>query len=147
MSHGLGWVDWVKEKSFKLYIFLLDDEFHSAQTSFKMSKIIEQSNSKNKKYAGISKINFTLLFRRYFYPNQKLVGYWLTLWLLISSAANLCKKFECRAWSGSKLYYTLMVFLKEFFEKDDFEKKSAEDKKAYEITQNAKSKKTATIIW
>ena len=79
MSHGLGWVDWVKEKSFKLYIFLLDDEFHSAQTSFKMSKIIEQSNSKNKKYAGISKINFTLLFRRYFYPNQKLVGYWLTL--------------------------------------------------------------------
>ena len=26
-----------------------DDEFHSAQTSFKMSKIIEQSKSKNKK--------------------------------------------------------------------------------------------------
>ena len=29
-----------------------------------------------------------------------------------------------RAWSGSKLFDSLMVFLKEFFEKDDFEKKN-----------------------
>ena len=45
------------------------------------------------------------------------------------SADNLCKQFgsrsgptKCRAWSGSKLFDTLMVFLKEFFEKEDFEK-------------------------
>ena len=45
------------------------------------------------------------------------------------SADNLCKQFrprsgqtECRAWSGSKLFDTLMVFQKEFFKKVDFEK-------------------------
>ena len=43
---------------------------------------------------------------------------------LVPSADNLCKQFEtrsgptkCRAWSGSKLFDTLMVFLKEFFKK------------------------------
>ena len=35
---------------------------------------------------------------------------------------------ESRSWSGSKLFDTLIVFLKEFFEKDHFEKKSADDK-------------------
>ena len=52
------------------------------------------------------------------------------------SAAKLCKQFGPRsgqtigqAWSGSKLFDTLMVFSKEYFEKDDFEKKSADDKK------------------
>ena len=50
-------------------------------------------------------------------------------YLLVSSADNLCKQFgprsdptKCRAWSGSKLFDTLMVFLKEFFKKVDFEK-------------------------
>ena len=51
-----------------------------------------------------------------------LVSY-LTLYLLVSSADNFCKQFgprsrpaKCRAWSGSKLFYTLMVkknFLKQ----------------------------------
>ena len=52
-----------------------------------------------------------------------------TLSLLVSSADNLSKQSEprsgptkCRAWSVSKLFDTLMVFLKEFFEKVDFEK-------------------------
>ena len=35
-----------------------------------------------------------------------------------------------------------MVFLKDFFEKVDFEKKSADDKKAWKITQKAKIKVT-----
>ena len=46
------------------------------------------------------------------------------------SADNLCKQFGSRsgptlsqAWSGSKLLDTLMVFLKNFFEKVNFEKK------------------------
>ena len=48
---------------------------------------------------------------------------------LVLSADNLCKQFvprsgptERRAWSGSKLFDTLMLFLKEFFEKVIFEK-------------------------
>ena len=53
----------------------------------------------------------------------------LTLYLLVSSADNLCKQFgprsggtKCWAWSGSNLLDTEMVFLKEFFEKFEFEK-------------------------
>ena len=48
----------------------------------------------------------------------------LSLCLLMSSADNLCKQFgprpgptKCRACSGSKLFDTLMVFLKDFFKK------------------------------
>ena len=44
--------------------------------------------------------------------------------LLVPSAANFCKQFgtrsgrtKCQAWLGSKLFDTLMVFPKEFFEK------------------------------
>ena len=40
--------------------------------------------------------------------------------LLVSSADNLCKEFGST--SGYKLIDTLMVFLKEFLEKTDFEK-------------------------
>ena len=59
----------------------------------------------------------------------------LTLCLLVSSADNLCKQFgprsgptKCRAWSGSKLFDTLTVYLKEFFEKVDFENFSRRQK-------------------
>ena len=63
------------------------------------------------------------------------------------SADNFCKQFgprsgliKCQAGSGSKLFDTLMVFLKEFLEKVDFEKKSADGKKNLaKITQKAKS--------
>ena len=44
----------------------------------------------------------------------------------------------CRAWSGSKLFDTLMVFLKEFFENFDFEKNPQMTKKIKNI-QGAKS--------
>ena len=47
----------------------------------------------------------------------------------LSSADNHCKQFgprsgptECWSWSGSRLLDTLMVFLKEFFEKVNFDK-------------------------
>ena len=54
----------------------------------------------------------------------------------MSSADNFFKQFgprsgptKCRAWSGSKLFDTLVVFLKEFFKKNIL-KNSADDKKA-----------------
>ena len=63
----------------------------------------------------------------------------LTLYILMSSADIFCKQFRTRsgptkrqAQSGSKLFDTLMVFLKEFFEKVDFEKKQQTTKKKRE---------------
>ena len=53
----------------------------------------------------------------------------------MSSADKFYKQYGPRsgvikrqAWSGSKLFDTLIVFLKEFFEKVDFEKKSRQQK-------------------
>ena len=70
----------------------------------------------------------------------------LTLYLLVSSAENLCKQFvprpgptKCPACSGSKLFDTRMVFPKEYFEKVDFDKNSADDKKSWKISQHANS--------
>ena len=82
-----------------------------------------------------------------FWNLQHMPSYSLTLCLLVSSADNLCKQFgtrsgltKCRAWSGSKLFDSLvLVFLEEFFEKVDFEKKSADVKKAWKIYEEAKS--------
>ena len=58
-----------------------------------------------------------------------------TLCLLVTSANNLCKQFrprsgqtKRRARSESKLFDTLMIFLKEFFKKLDFEQKKLETK-------------------
>ena len=68
----------------------------------------------------------------------------MTLHLQVTSADNLCKQFgprpgptKCRAWSGSKLFDTLMVFLKEFFENVDSEKISRRQF-ILKITQHAK---------
>ena len=66
---------------------------------------------------------------------------------LLSLADNLWKRFGsrsgptgCRSWSGSKLFDTLIVFLKELLEKVNFEKKiSRQQKKHGKITQHAKS--------
>ena len=58
----------------------------------------------------------------------------LTLCLQVSSADNLGKQFGPR--SGSKLFDTLMVFLKEFFQKLILKKNPAENKKTWKITQN-----------
>ena len=53
----------------------------------------------------------------------------------MSSADNLCKQFRlrpgptvCCAWSGSKLFDTLMLFTKEYFEKMDVENISRQQK-------------------
>ena len=66
----------------------------------------------------------------------------------MASADNLCKQFvsrsgltNCRARSGSKQFDTLMVSLKEFFEKVNFEKKSADDKKAEKLPSRQRVKK------
>ena len=74
----------------------------------------------------------------------------LTLCQLMPSADNLLKHFvprsvltkcvtKCQAWSGSKLFDTLMVFLKEFFRRFEFEKKSADDKYSWKHSKYAKS--------
>ena len=62
--------------------------------------------------------------------------------LLVSSADNLCRQFGSRsgptirlAWSGPKLFDTMMVFSKEFFEIADFEKKRQGTKKVCKISQ------------
>ena len=67
---------------------------------------------------------------------QKEVTISLALYLLVSSADNLCKQIrprsgptKCLAWSGSILFDTQMVFLKELFEKVDFEKNQQTAKK------------------
>ena len=66
----------------------------------------------------------------------------------MSSADHLSKQFGprsdpsfCRAWSGSKLFNTLMVFLKGFFEEVDFEKnlQTTKKKNTCKITQYAKN--------
>ena len=68
-------------------------------------------------------------------PSNSCTLLW-TLCLLMSSADNLCKQFgprpgltKCQAWPGSKLFDTLMVFMKEFFEKVEFGKISRRQKK------------------
>ena len=60
------------------------------------------------------------------------------------SAENLCKLFGttsgqtfCGACSGSKQFTTLKVFLKEFFENTDFEKKSAYNNEKHEKINQA----------
>ena len=72
----------------------------------------------------------------------------LSLSLLMSSADKFCKQFgprsgptKCLSCSGSKLFDTLIEFLKEFFEKVDLEKKSADGNKSMKITQYAKTDK------
>ena len=72
----------------------------------------------------ILKKNQQTTFVEMFIPG---VQYWQDQWHLLSSAVNLCKQFgtrsglmECQAWSGSKLFDTLMTFLKEFLKKSWF---------------------------
>ena len=73
-------------------------------------------------FREISRLNRTSPLR----PAVAVTG----VYLLVSSAdiyANSLKPDQ--AWSGSKLFKTLMVFLKEFFKKVNLNKKSAGDKK------------------
>ena len=57
----------------------------------------------------------------------------LKLYLLVSTADNFSKQFGPR--SGPTKCLTLDGFLKEIFKKVDFEQKSADDKKEWEIIQ------------
>ena len=68
-----------------------------------------------------------------------------TFCLLVSSAANLCKRFgprsgltKRRAWSGSNLFDTQMVALKEFFENERFWKNQQTTKACKITTQGGK---------
>ena len=67
--------------------------------------------------------------------NNNFKDHWKTLCLQMTFAANCCKQFGpslgptyCRAWSGSKLYNTLMVFLN-FCSKELIVKKSSRRQK------------------
>ena len=63
-----------------------------------------------------------------------------------ASVENLCKQLgprsgptKRRAWSGFKLFDTLMAFLQEFWEKDDFDKNQQMTTKAYKSMQQQTS--------
>ena len=56
-------------------------------------------------------------------------------WQLLSSADELSKQLGSR----TKPFHTLGVFVRELFEKGNFEKKLAEDNKSMNIIQHAKS--------
>ena len=79
----------------------------------------------------------------------------LTLRLLVSSADNFCKQFrsrsgltKCQAWSGSKLFDTLIKYLKEFFQKIDFEKNQQTTKKHAKLPSRQSVKvPTMTALW
>ena len=85
-------------------------------------------------YHGIPE---TIIFRNnWFWKNQKTTKnskefeLFACQWQLLPSTDNLCKQFGPRsgptkfqALSCSKLFDTIMVFLKEFSKKNDFEKK------------------------
>ena len=78
----------------------------------------------------------------------------LILWLLVSSADNFYKLFgsrsgqtRCRAWSGSKLFVTLMLFLKEFSEEVDFEKNQQTTKKHAKLLSRQRVNKSTLILW
>ena len=74
------------------------------------------------------------------------------LYLLVSSADNFCKQIgpssgptKSRAWSGSNLFDTQMVFLKEFFEKVDFEKNQQTTKKHEKLPMMGRVKTSAMV--
>ena len=69
------------------------------------------------------------MFPRFGYKGTEPPGKTLTLYLIVFSADNLGKQFgprsgptKTRVRSGSKLFDNMIAFLKEFFEKVDFEK-------------------------
>ena len=82
----------------------------------------------------------------------------ITLCLQVLSAVNFCKQFgpisgptERQFWSGVKMFDTLMVFLKGFFEKDYFEKNQQMTKKHAKLPSRWKdiidSRLTMKINW
>ena len=77
----------------------------------------------------------------------------LSLSLLMSSADNFCKQFgpragptKCRSWSGSKLFDTLIVFLKDFVKKADSEKIQQTTTKAWKLPSMQKVKQQKNNI-
>ena len=58
------------------------------------------------------------------------ISFFIASSYFLSSSDNLCKQFglrlelkECPSWSGSKQFDTLILFLKEFFEKQNINEK------------------------
>ena len=71
----------------------------------------------------------------------------LTLCCLLTTLQTVLTQIRHKkypAWSGSKLFHTLMIVLKEFLIFEVVWKKSADDKKACKITQHANSKAKST---
>ena len=71
----------------------------------------------------------------------------------MSSVDNLCKQFGPRsgpqisqAWSGSKLFNTMMVSLKELFKKDNFWKKSTDDLTYEKLPSMQRDKSTICFV-
>ena len=110
---------------------------------------------------------FTVDFHLQYITTRLYTGYYWTFWshfqktmqhkltpcLLVSSADNLCKQIEPRsgltkhwALSGSNLFDTQMVFLKEFFENGDFEKKISRQRKNNEKFPRGQRVK-CHIVW
>ena len=81
---------------------------------------------------------------------------WLTHYLLVSSADNFANSLEpdqaqqnptkCCAWSGSKLFDTLIAFLKEFFKNVYFEKISRQQQKKKNMQNYPVGKKLIRYI-
>ena len=80
-----------------------------------------------------------------------LLQLFLCYWQLLSSADNLCKQIgpnqaRRRAWSGSKLFDTLMVFLKDFFFEKVNLKKNPDEKKHAKLTSIRRVKGLNQVI-
>ena len=86
-----------------------------------------------------------------FPPDMSQYSLVLTICLQVSSAHNLCKQFgprsgptKRRAWSASKLFESLMVFLKNFIKKMIFLRNSADTKT---WNQNSISNDTSDMLY
>ena len=92
-----------------------------------------------------SSLPFHFFNSNLFHMLDKRYNFILTLFLLVAPADNFCKQLgprsgptKCRALSWSKLFDTLMVFLKESFEKVDFEKNQQTTKKHEKLPRGQK---------
>ena len=68
-----------------------------------------------------------------------LAAFFVVCWQPLQTVEPRSGPTESRAWSGSKLFDTLLVFLKKFLEKVNFEKSQQTTKKHAKIIYNAES--------
>ena len=91
-----------------------------AKEEFSLALLMESVQRYNRKYQSYSHTFLYGIQSKTFVP--------LTHFLLVPSAENICKQFGPRP--GSKLFDTLIIFLKEFFENTDFGKIQQTTKKS-----------------